>query len=302
MSGTHAAAATPDLAMSAEISPLLQGIQLQGVDEMIQQRFNFNGLTMEEKAVMVVGILGEQAQQAEVTGSLVDHLWTMHVVPQKLWEYYDGGEDKFLQDVDFARFVKPALDSAERTRKRKAHELGRIQPAWGPGWEKVIESSNPLSILSQNYLGHMAYLASNGIRLVDATKLLHWARAIRLSNPHRGVPTSEFVTVGDALKVTDAFKRLCRSRGISPSQCTTEDLLSSLQVASTGTAIPRISELESPAATPISHPSAGLPAAHIPGIALQVPPQIHSPNETEQKLAIFTISAGANLACGTYKT
>jgi len=85
MSGTLAAATTAHLPKSVEISHLLQGIQLQGVEEAIQP--HFEGLTMAEKAVMVVEMLGKQAQQAEVIGSLVDHLWHAYVVPPKLWQY-----------------------------------------------------------------------------------------------------------------------------------------------------------------------------------------------------------------------
>jgi len=164
-----------------------------------------------------------------------------------------------MKDVGFTGFVKPTLDEAARTRDRKARELSRIHPAWGAGWEKVIESNNyHVSILSQNYLYHMAYLARNGIGLRDATQLLHCARDKRLSNPQRGISTSTIVTVGDAQKVTDAIKRLSKFRNISPSQCTIEDLLSSLQIAVQGAIIPRITELESPVATPVSHLPTGL--------------------------------------------
>ena len=290
MSGTIVPATADGLPQSAEILPLFQGIQLQGVEETIQPQLE--GLARAEKAAMVVEMLGQRAQQAEVIGSIVDHLWRAHVVPHQLWEHYDGGRDKFMKDVDFTRFVQPTLDAAASTRSRKARDLLKIQPVWGDGWEKVIEPDNwHLSFLSQKYVYHMSYLAHNGIGLLYATQLLRCVRDARLSNRQRGVPTIPIVTVGDAGKLTGAFKRLCRSRNINPSQCTAEDLQSELQVAAPGIVIPRITELESPAATPISQPPAGLLAAQIPGIALQVPPPIHSPNETEQKLVILTISA-----------
>jgi len=283
MSGALASTAPPDLSRSAEISHLFQGIQVQGVEEMIQP--HFEGLTMAQKAVMVVEMLSGRAQQAEVIGSLVDHLWNIYVVPQKLWEYYDGGEDKFMEDVDFTRFVQPTLDSAASTRSRKERELSTIGPAWGAGWEKVIESNScHWSILSEKYLYHMAYLARNRIGLLDATVLLRSVRDKRLANPQRGVPTSAIVTVGDARKVTDAVKRLSKLRNISPSQCTMEDFLSSLQVAAPETVISRITELESPAAAQVSHQPTGLfPAdTHIGGITLQVLPQICSLKESEK--------------------
>ena len=288
--GALVAAAAGGLPQSAEISPLFQGIQSQGVEETIQPQLE--GLTKAEKAAKVVEMIGQREQQAEVIRSIVDHLWRAHVVPHELWEHYDGGEEKFMEDVDFAGFVQPTLDAAAQTRSRKARELSTIHPIWGQGWEKVIEPDNwHLSILSEKYMGYMAYLARNGIGLHYAQQLLCSVRNARLSNPHRGVPTIPIVTVGDAKKLTDAFKKLSRSRNISPAQCTAEDLQSELQVAAPGTVIPRITELESPAATPISHPPAGLLAAQIPGITLQLLPQIYSPNETKQKLAILTISA-----------
>jgi len=283
MSGTLASTAAPDLPKSVEVSHLFQGIQSQGVEEFIQP--HFEGLTMAQKAVAVVEMLSGPAQQAEVIGSFVDHLWNIYVVPQRLWEYYDGGEDAFKEDIDFTSFVQPTLVSAASTRSRKERELSTIQPVWGAGWETVIDpNSYHLSMLSQKYLYHMAYLARNRIGLLDATKLLHCVRDTRLSNPQRGVPTTTIVTVGDAQKVTDAVKRLSKLRNISPSLCTTEDLLLSLQVAGPGTFIPRITELKSPVATPVSHPPAGLlPAdADIGGIALQVPSLIRSLKEIEK--------------------
>ena len=289
ISGTIAAATADRLPRLAEILPLFQRIQLQGAEETIKPQIE--GLNMAEKAVMVVEMLGQRAQQAEVISSLVDHLWHTHVVPHQLWEHYDGGKGKFMEDVDFTRFVQPTLNTVASIRSRKARAISTIQPVWGEGWERVIEPNNDhLSILSEKYLRHMAYLARNRIGLFQARELLYCVRDTRLSNPRQGVSTSTIVTVGDAQKVRDAVKSLSESRNISPSQLTRMELLSSLQVAAPRTVIARITELESPVATPISDPPTGLLAADICGITLQVPLQIHSLNKTGTKLVIFTIS------------
>ena len=271
---------------------LIQAVQAQGAEGTIQARLE--GLTMAEKALMVVDMLTLSEKNTEIIGLIVDHLWNTYVVPERLWEHYDGGEDKFKEDISFTDFIQPTLASAAQTRRRKENQLSVLETEWGFGWEKIIEPQNHhVSALSQHYLREMGRLARNKIGLLNARTLLHKVRETRHLNPRRGVGKEPLVTAGDIRNLNAAIKTFSASRKIKPHECIAADLLSFLQAAAPPRVTGRITEIQSPVAIQTPSPPNALLASDIRRLTDQVLPQIRSLKETRvpQILVLSTISA-----------
>jgi len=273
----------------AGIAQLMQAVQEQGVEMTMQTRFA--ALTLTQKASMVVNMLNIGNEQAEVVGMLVDHVWNTYVLPETLWNHYEGGEVQFKKDVGFDNYIVPTLKLAAETRRRKAREIAHLEREWGVGWDRVIEpSGSPVTALPVHYVQHLATLARHKITLLDARELLCYVKDRRILNPGRGIRTDPLITVADIQKVKTALMVVSKSRKILPQQCTTADIFSQLQAATPGGVAGRITEIVSPAATPIPPLPSSVPAVGLRSFTDQVPPQIHSLKETEIILVLFTIS------------
>ena len=193
-----------DLTISVEISGLIKAIQKHGSVRTVQA--HLERLTKNEKALHVVKMLNLHQQQGEVLAGIVTHMWENYVIPEKLWEHYEGGESRFKEDVAYKEFIVPALEYAKASQTRKDRHTSRLESKWGLDWKKEISlSSDHPSILSEHYLRNMAKLASSGMALMDAKLLLHQAMENRISNPGKGVRTQQILMVTDIQKVVSAI-------------------------------------------------------------------------------------------------
>ncbi|RPA91063.1 hypothetical protein L873DRAFT_1872448 [Choiromyces venosus 120613-1] len=137
--------------ISVEISGLMNAIQKHGPVRIVQA--HMQGLTKAEKALHIVDMLNLHQQQREVLAVIVSHLWDTYLVPEKLWEHYEGGESHFKEDISYDEFIAPTLTSAKASKGQKERHISCLESKWGAGWEKTIDvhSDHP-SVLSEHYL------------------------------------------------------------------------------------------------------------------------------------------------------
>ena len=234
---SHAPAETGGgTAASKPLEPLMkfppsleQAVQSEGPARLVQSRLC--GLSQTELALAVVDLLNVNREENELLAVIVTHIWENYVLPRRLWDYYEGGEERFMEAVGYTEFIEPALKSTSESQKRKAQANRSLEAVWGQEWEKVIDPrSNHHSVLPEGYLREMAKLAKRGITLLDAQKVLNHAKKARIARPGRGVRTTNLITVGDIQKVLTAVN----SVGSSPDpEYSATRLISTLDAAVT---------------------------------------------------------------------
>ncbi|RPA88732.1 hypothetical protein L873DRAFT_1849616 [Choiromyces venosus 120613-1] len=125
---TVATSSTPDdLGGMPEIAGLIQAIQKHGPVQTVQ--VHLQHLALHEMVFCVVDILDLQQQKGEVLGLIVTHIWENYVVPEKLWEYYEGGESRFKDNVAYAEFIVPTLESAKLSVRQLEKSVAEGSPA-----------------------------------------------------------------------------------------------------------------------------------------------------------------------------
>jgi len=125
--------------------------------------------------------------------------------------------------------IASTIPSPNTSLSRKMRHITRLEAKWGAGWEKTIDShSDPLSRLSEHYLGGMAKLASNGVTLLDAKLLLRHVVRRRISRPGKGVRARGIVMVSDIQKVLSAIAAVSGPHNAQPGSYTTEQIIAFL--------------------------------------------------------------------------
>ncbi|RPA88616.1 hypothetical protein L873DRAFT_1908267 [Choiromyces venosus 120613-1] len=245
-----------DPQISVQISGLIKVIQKHGPVHTVQA--HLQGLTKAEKALHIVDMLNLHQQQGEVLAVIVSHLWDTYVVPEKLWEHYEGGESRFKEDISYDEFIVPTLTSAKASKGWTERHISRLESKWGAGWEKTINvhSEHP-SVLSEHYLRNMAMLACNCMRLSDARLVLHHVVEIRISHPGKGIRTQRIVMVSDIRKVVSATSAVSCSHNIQLKECTTAQLV--IFIGTTDRVTPHVTQLDTLRITQNASPPANLP-------------------------------------------
>ncbi|PUU79135.1 hypothetical protein B9Z19DRAFT_1064491 [Tuber borchii] len=132
----------------------------------------------------------------------------------------------------------PTPAPSKESQCRKARHISFLESKWGAGWEKTIDSqSDHPSLLSEHYLGNMVKLASGGMTLLDAKRILRHVIEMRVSRPRKGVRTREIVMAGDIQKVVSAIAAVSHSHNTQPEPYTTAQLIAFL--GATGRTIQR---------------------------------------------------------------
>jgi len=125
--------------------------------------------------------------------------------------------------------ITPTPAPSKESQGRKARHISFLELKWGAGWEKTIDSqSDHPSLLSEHYLGNMVKLASNGMTLLDAKRILRHVIKMRISRPRKGVRTREIVMAGDIQKVVSAIAAVSHSHNTQPEPFTTAQLIAFL--------------------------------------------------------------------------
>jgi len=246
--------AVPDeVQQLTKFDPLFQAVRKHG--PLPTLKHHMKGLTQAEKAVLVVDMFNRFQEESEVLGVVMTHLWEYYVLRENLWEHYEGGKERFYQDIDFQEFVCPKLKSAKETQSRKERNIKSLEDAWGEEWYQQIDKDNDYpSFLSEHYLRHMAKLASSGILLSDAQQVLHHVMKARIANPGKGVRARGSIMVSDILKVIAAVISIHGgSNEIKGKKCSATQLISILDAEETtpmGATQPQPSEITDPSTPP----------------------------------------------------
>ena len=215
-----------------------------------------DGLTQAEMALAVVDLLSLHHQHSEVLWVVVSHIWNYYVLPQKLWEHYEGGKHKFMEDVSYDEFVGPTLEFASVSQNRKLRNIKTLEAVWGEAWEKQIDAdTDHPSILSEHYLREMAKLANSGIALLDAQQVLNHAMKARIAHPGRGVRTKRAIMVADILKVLTAVASVESSADPEYSATRLISTLDGAATTSMGATQPLTPEIADPPTPPAILPS-----------------------------------------------
>ncbi|KAG0122866.1 hypothetical protein HOY82DRAFT_619776 [Tuber indicum] len=216
-----------DIQPFVRFTGLTQEVQKHGPVRPVKD--HLGGLTKAEMALAVVNMLNLHQQQSEVLGVVVSHIWEYYVLPERLWEHYDGGKSQFMEDIAFREFVSPTLKSAKESQNRRARNMASLEAVWGEGWEKQIDADiDHPSVLSLHYLRNMAKLASHGISILDAKQVLHHIMKSRLANPGKGIRTKHAIMATDIQKVLTAIASVDRTLGLEPEQYSATHLISIL--------------------------------------------------------------------------
>jgi len=231
-----------------KLTGLTRAVQKHGPVRPLQS--HLHGLAPAEMALAVVDLLNTHKEHSEVLGVVVSHIWEYYVLPEKLWEHYEGGKIKFMEDVAYDDFVGPTLESADITLSRKRRNITSLQTVWGEGWEKQIdaETDHP-SVLSEHYLRSMAKLATSGITLSNAQQVLQHVMEARIAHPGKGVRSKRAIMVTDIQKVLAAIAPPHSSQNIEPKEYSAIQLISILDaVAAAGIGVtqPVTPEITSP--------------------------------------------------------
>jgi len=248
----------------AEIPGLIGAIQKHGPAQTIQAQLQ--SLTLADQALTVVDMLNLFKQQGVVCGVAVTHIWENYVREERLWEHYEGGKSKFMQDVYFSDFVEPTIKAAKVSEKYKAKQRACIEEAWGHGWEKKIDKhTDHPSSLSEKYLRGMAKLAGNGITLPIAEPLLHEVMTARVLHPRRGIRSRRAIVPSDIQTVVDAVNVVSEHYNLEPKNCSLIQLTSYLDhgITDVPVAVPETRQIpqnsDSPSVLPLA--SGAQPAA-----------------------------------------
>jgi len=223
-----------DLNESSLLATLTEGLQSSGLENTVEQ--HLGGLPNAQKVVQVVDIFNLFQEHNESLEGVVRYIWERYVLPQKLWEYYDGGEAQFKQNIAYDRFIAPVLVSASASEMRKAQLTSRLESKWGAGWERaIVLNSSPPPRLSEHFLANMAKLASKGMALPVAVEVLTYVVKARVSHPRKGIRNQQSVMVSDIQKVCWALGKASQFYSIEAGECSALQLIGHLQMSESST-------------------------------------------------------------------
>ena len=125
--------------------------------------------------------------------------------------------------------ITPTSAPSKESQGRKARHISFLESKWGAGWEKTIDSqSDHPSLLSEHYLGNMVRLASSGMTLLDAKRVLRHVIEMRISRPRKGVRARDIVMAGDIQKVVSAIAAVSNPHNTQLEPYTTAQLIAFL--------------------------------------------------------------------------
>lgn len=125
--------------------------------------------------------------------------------------------------------ITPTPAPSKESQGRKARHISFLESKWGADWEKTIDSqSDHPSLLSEHYLGNMVKLASSGMTLLDAKRILRHVIEMRISRPRKGVRAREVVMAGDIQKVVSAIAAVSNPHNTQSEPYTTAQLIAFL--------------------------------------------------------------------------
>lgn len=219
---------TPRLALVPtlpEITDLIKAVHQHGADNSFEAYME--SMAMVERVAVIVEVINLHQEQSEMVTASLAYLWNTYVVPEKLWNYYEGGEDKFREDISYTDRIAPVLREARESENQKGRSITLLDIKWKPEWRERFNPGNPRRE-GERYLKLMANLARYGMTLPHAKQLIDYVKAMRISNPGRGVRKTPAFIAGDVQRVFDAVTAVSQSHKISRGDCAIEDLLSYL--------------------------------------------------------------------------
>lgn len=208
-----------------EITDLIKAVHQYGADNSFEAYME--GMATVERAAVIVEVINLHQEQSEMVTASLAYLWNTYVLPEKLWNYYEGGEDKFREDISYTERIAPVLREARESGNRKGRCISLLDIKWKPEWRERFNPGDPHRE-AERYLKLMANLARYGMTLPHAKQLIDYVKATWISNPGRGVRNTSAFIAGDVQRVVYAVMAVSQSHKISRGYCPIEDLLSYL--------------------------------------------------------------------------
>lgn len=243
--------------ISIDIAGLIRDIQKHGLEQTIEAQLSY--LATADQALVVVDILNSYQQQEEVAGVVVSDIWKKYIVRERLWNHYQGGEQKFKQDIDYSNFVYPKIEAAKGSELKliKRKLIAGIEALWERGWESEIGSqTDHLSTLSKHYLEEMLKLASHGMTLSNAGELLRKVVNARASERRKGIRSKQAIMVSDIKKAIGAVKAVSQHYNMEPKECSLIQLTIFLEegIGALPAAVPEIPQIPQDSNSPPAPP------------------------------------------------